>query len=142
LIISVLGVGLSAIPDVVNSYTSYAGLLGNVFSPITGVLLADYLFMKRCHIDLGALFRRGDIYWYWNGFNPLAIAWTVMGFIIYMYVIPVGMMKTVSTVLICGFGYCVSAWLLSPYWPALARASLAGEQRESVEQLAWQLADR
>jgi NCS1 family nucleobase:cation symporter-1 len=43
LTISVLGVALSAVPDVVNSCTSYAGLLGNVFSPITGVLIADYL---------------------------------------------------------------------------------------------------
>lgn len=142
LIISVLGVGLSAIPDVVNSYTSYAGLLGNVFSPITGILLADYLFLKRAKIDLHALFQRDDIYWYWRGFNPVAIAWTALGFWIYMSVIPVGMMKTVSTVLICGFGYCVTVWLLSAYWPALARASHAGTQRETVEQLAWQLADR
>jgi purine-cytosine permease-like protein len=70
LIISVLGVSLSAVPDVVNSYTSYAGLLGNVFAPIGGVLIADYLVMKRDRIDLAALFQRGGIYWYWRGFNP------------------------------------------------------------------------
>ena len=142
LIISVLGVAMSAVPDVVNSYTSYAGLLGNVFSPITGVLLADYLFLKRARIDLHALFQKNDIYWYWNGFNPVAILWTALGFALYMYVIPVAMMKTVSTVLICGFGYCVTVWLVSAVWPALARASHAGEQRETVEQLAWQLAER
>jgi nucleobase:cation symporter-1, NCS1 family len=142
LIISVLGVGLSAVPDVVNSYTSYAGLLGTVFSPITGILLADYLFMKRSHIDLRALFQRDDIYWYWNGFNPVAILWTALGFLIYTWVVPVGMMKTVSTVLICGFGYCITVWLISPFWLALARASHAGAQHETVEQLAWQLAER
>jgi predicted RND superfamily exporter protein len=88
------------------------------------------------------LFQRDDIYWYWRGINPIAILWTALGFAIYMYVIPVGMMKTVSTVLICGLGYCVTVWLLAPFWPALARASHAGEQHETVEQLAWQLAER
>jgi NCS1 nucleoside transporter family len=141
LIISVLGVALSAVPDVVNSYTSYAGLLGNVFSPITGVLIADYLVMKRSRIDLAALFRRDDIYWYWKGFNPVAIIWTLLGFVIYLY-LPTAVMKTISTVLICGFGYCVTTWLVATYWSALARASRPGEQHGTVEDLAWQLAER
>ena len=59
-----------------------------------------------------------------------------------MLVIPVGMMKTVSTVLICEFGYCVTVWLVSAFWPVLPRASHASEQRKTVEQLAWQLAER
>jgi NCS1 nucleoside transporter family len=142
LIISVLGVALSAVPDVVTGYTTWAGLLGNVFSPIAGVLVADYLFMKRARIDLAALFRRGDIYWYWNGFNPVAVLWTALGFVIYMEVIPTAMMKTISTALICGFGYSVTAWLVSTYWPALNRSSQVGDTRASVEELAWQLADR
>jgi nucleobase:cation symporter-1, NCS1 family len=142
LIISVLGVALSAVPDVVSSYTSYAGLLGNVFSPITGILLADYIFLKRGRIDLAALFRRDDIYWYWRGFNPIAILWTAIGFAIYMYVIPTVMMKTVSTVLICGVGYCLTTWLVATSWSALARAAHPGEQHVTVEDLAWQLADR
>jgi hypothetical protein len=74
--------------------------------------------------------------------NPVAILWTALGFLIYTWIIPVGMMKTVSTVLICEFGYCITVWLVSAFWPALARASLAGEQRETVEQLAWHLAER
>jgi nucleobase:cation symporter-1, NCS1 family len=142
LIISVAGVALSAVPDVVNSYTSYAGLLGTVFSPIAGVLLADYLFVKGVRIDLAALFQPGGIYWYWRGFNPVAIVWTALGIGIYLYVIPTEMMKTVSTVLVCGFGYWVTMWLVSTYWDALARAARPGEQRQTVEELAWQLADR
>jgi NCS1 family nucleobase:cation symporter-1 len=142
LIISVLGVALSAVPDVVNSYTSYAGLLGNVFSPITGVLLADYIFMKRAYIDLPALFQRNGIYWYWKGFNPIALIWIALGFLIYMYVIPTGMMKTVSTVLISGLGFCVTTWLAAAWWPALAPSTDEGETQISVEDLAWQLAER
>jgi nucleobase:cation symporter-1, NCS1 family len=142
LVISILGVALSAVPDVVKSYTSYAGLLGNVFSPIGGVLIADYLVMKRSRIDLVALFERGGIYWYWRGFNPIAIAWTALGFVIYMYVIPTAMIKTLSTVLICGLGYCVTTWIASACWKALAVAARPGTQRESAEELAWQLAER
>jgi cytosine/uracil/thiamine/allantoin permease len=92
--------------------------------------------MKRCKIDLVALFERDGIYWYWNGFNPVAVLWTVLGFGIYMFVIPTGMMKTVSTVLICGAGYSVTTWLVARYWTVLATASRPGEQRETVEELA------
>jgi len=141
LIISILGVALSAVPDVVNSYTSYAGLLGNVFSPIAGVLIADYLVMKRARIDLKALFDRGGIYLYWRGFNPVALVWTLLGFVIYLY-LPTAVMKTISTVVICGIGYCVTTWMVSRYWTALAKASRPGEQHGTVEDLAWQLAER
>jgi cytosine/uracil/thiamine/allantoin permease len=55
LIISILGIALSAIPDVASGYTTYVGILGNVL-PIAGVLIADYLFVKRGRIDLAALF--------------------------------------------------------------------------------------
>src|SRR6201993_3124082 len=51
-IISILGIALSATPDVVKGYTTYVGILGNVFSPIGGVLIADYLFVKRMQVDI------------------------------------------------------------------------------------------
>lgn len=62
LIISVLGVGLSLVPDVVTGYTGYIGMLGNFFSPIAGVLVFDYLFVKRMRIDVVGLFERGGPY--------------------------------------------------------------------------------
>jgi nucleobase:cation symporter-1, NCS1 family len=142
LVISVLGVALSSVPDVVTGYTTYAGLLGNVFSPITGVLLADYVFLKRMKIDLPALFQRGGIYWYWRGFNPVAILWTALGFPIYMFVIPTAMIKTLCTVAVCGFGYTVTAWVVATYWPALHHAAHPRAPIASVEELAWQLAER
>lgn len=142
LIISLLGVALSAEPDVVSSYTTYAGLLGNVFSPITGVLLADYVFLKSMKIDLPALFQRDGPYWYWRGFNPIAILWTALGFLIYMYVIPTAMIKTLCTVAVCGFGYTVTAWAVATYWPALRDAARPRPTIASAEELAWQLVER
>jgi NCS1 family nucleobase:cation symporter-1 len=55
-IISLLGILLSATPSVVTGYTTYVGMLGNVFAPIAGVLIADYLFVKKLKIDLVAAF--------------------------------------------------------------------------------------
>ncbi len=142
LIISVLGVALSVVPDVVNSYTSYVGMLGNFFSPIAGVLVADYLFVKRMQIDMVALFERDGPYWYWRGFNPIAAAWTVAGFLIYMFVIPQAFIQTLCTVLITGGGYWATTRLVALRSKVMARASRPGEQRESVDDLAWELAVR
>src|ERR1700739_5013344 len=142
LIISVLGIILSAIPDVASGYTTYVGILGNVFSPIAGVLIADYLLVKRMRIDLVALFETDGPYWYWKGVNPVAVIWTALGFLAYMFVIPPEWIRVLVTLLATGAGYWATMQLLSPYlaWPA--RASPPGEQREPVEDLDWQLALR
>jgi nucleobase:cation symporter-1, NCS1 family len=142
LIISVLGVALSVVPDVVNGYTSYVGMLGNFFSPIAGVLVADYVFVKRMQIDVVALFERNGPYWYWRGVNPIAALWTVLGFLTYMFVIPPAYIQTVCTILITGAGYWATTRLVALWWTALARASRPGDQRESVDELAWDLAVR
>jgi cytosine/uracil/thiamine/allantoin permease len=142
LIISVLGIILSAIPDVASGYTTYVGILGNVFSPIAGVLIADYLLVKRMRIDLVALFEAKGPYWYWKGFNPIAVIWTALGFLAYMFVIPPESIRVLVTLLATGAGYWATMQLLSPYFTWLARASHPGEQREPVEDLDWELALR
>ena len=142
LIISVLGVALSVVPDVVHSYTGYVGMLGNFFSPIAGVLVADYLFVKRMQIDVVALFERDGPYWYWRGFNPIAALWTVAGFLIYMFVIPQTWIQTLCTLVITGCGYWITTRIAALGSSVMARASRPGEQRESVDELAWDLAVR
>ena len=142
LIISVLGIILSAIPDVASGYTTYVGILGNVFSPIAGVLIADYLLVKRMRIDLVALFETGGPYWYWKGVNPIAVIWTALGFLAYMFVIPAEWIRVLVTLLATGAGYWATMQLLSPYFTWLARASHPGEEREPVEDLDWELALR
>lgn len=142
LIISVLGIGLSAVPDVVHGYTGYVGLLGNVFSPIAGVLVADYLFVKRMRIDMVGLFERDGPYWYWRGWNPVAVVWTVLGFLLYMFVIPQPWVQTLCTLIVTAAGYWASTRLLALRWRLLARGARPGDQRESVEALVWDLASR
>jgi nucleobase:cation symporter-1, NCS1 family len=141
-IISVLGIALSASPSVVTGYTTYVGILGNVFSPIAGVLIADYLFVKRMRIDLVALFEPNGPYWYWKGVNPIAVLWTALGVLAYMLVIPAEWIKAAVTVIATGAGYWATVQLLAPYLSELARAARPGDQREAVEDLDWELAVR
>src|SRR5262249_29376779 len=54
LIASVFGVALCGVPDVLNFFR-YVSLFGNVFSPVAGVLVFDYLFVRRMQIDVAAL---------------------------------------------------------------------------------------
>jgi NCS1 nucleoside transporter family len=56
LIASLLGVALSTVPDVLNGFFGYLSLLGNVFAPVAGVLVFDYLFVRHMRIDVAALF--------------------------------------------------------------------------------------
>jgi NCS1 nucleoside transporter family len=123
LIASVAGCALSAVPDVLNSYLSYAQLLGNFFSPIAGVLVFDYVFLKRTRLDVPSLFRLDGRYRYWNGFNLVAVAWTALGFLFYMFVVPTAWIPTVSTVLFTGIGYTLTARFVVGHSPAMALGS-------------------
>jgi len=142
LIISLLGIILSAIPDVASGYTTYVGILGNVFSPIAGVMIADYLLVKRMRIDLVALFEAKGPYWYWRGVNPVAVVWTLLGFLAYMFVIPAEWIRVLVTLVATGAGYWATMYLLRPYFDELARASHPGEAPEPIEDLDWELAVR
>ncbi len=119
LAVSVLGVALSAVPDVVNGYTGYMNVLGNVFAPMAGVLIADYVFLKRTRVDVVALFAPGGPYWYWRGFGVAAIGWTVLGFLIYLAV------PTAVTPVVTGIGYYATVRLLSVRFPPRARGGRA-----------------
>jgi nucleobase:cation symporter-1, NCS1 family len=142
-IISLLGIALSATPDVVKGYTTYVGMLGNVFSPIAGVLIADYLFVKRMQIDLVGLFEANGPYWYWKGVNPIAVIWTLLGFLAYMFVIPKEWIQVLITVTTTGAGYWATVKLLAPRLNKLAAAAHPTVvQREAVEDLDWELAVR
>jgi NCS1 nucleoside transporter family len=113
LIASVVGIALSAIPDVLNSYLTYATLLGNFFSPIAGVLVFDYLILKRTRLDVPALFTLDGRYRYWGGFNLVAVVWTVLGFLFYMFAVPATWIPTVVTIAVTGIGYTLTAMAVS-----------------------------
>ena len=53
----------------------YSGLLG----PVAGIMVADYFLIRGTRLDTYSLYRRGGIYEYRNGFNPVALAALVIG---------------------------------------------------------------
>ncbi len=54
---------------------AYSALLGAV----GGVLLADYLVLRKTKLDLAGLYRREGPYWYRGGFNPWAMIALMLG---------------------------------------------------------------
>src|SRR5580698_7626180 len=113
LIASVFGIALSAVPDVLNSYLTYATLLGNFFSPIARILVFDYVIIKRMRLEVPALFSTYGRYRYWGGFNLVAVAWTVLGFLFYMFCVPATYIPTLCTIAFSGVGYTLTVLAIS-----------------------------
>src|SRR5262249_34787906 len=86
----------------------YITSFGNVFAPVAGVLVFDYLFVRRMQIAVAALYDPKGRYRYWAGFNPVAVAWTAIGFVICTYVIPAPWIPALLTVV----GYLLTVWVM------------------------------
>jgi cytosine/uracil/thiamine/allantoin permease len=105
------------------------GEMGNIFAPIAGVLVVHYVVLKRGQIDVNALFIRGDRYWYWQGFNWVAIAWTLFGYVISKF-IPMNLINIATTCIVTGVLYWATMMVLRPYSNVLRRGS---EPAQSID---------
>ncbi len=85
---------LSAFPDFVNHAQRWITHLGNLAAPLTGVILADYLFVKRQRIDVEGLFDPQGPYRYLNGVNVAALLAIAAGAGAY-YAVPSSWVKVV-----------------------------------------------
>ena len=122
LAVGIVSVVLAAFPSVVSGYLQYSVSIGNMIAPVAGILLADYLFVRQRRVDVAALYLRQGPYWYWQGFNPVAVGWTLLGLWIYL-VIPAAWMQTPTTVLLVGAGYFASMHWLRPRVGLLSNSS-------------------
>jgi NCS1 family nucleobase:cation symporter-1 len=63
-------------PEVIH-YT--IDVLGAFIGPLFGILIADYYFVRRQHVDVDELYtlRPTGRYWYSKGYNPAAV-WTMI----------------------------------------------------------------
>ena len=59
----------------INWLVTYSGLLG----PIMGVLVVDYVFVRKMAIDVDALYVEDSPYHYTGGFNLAAVGATILG---------------------------------------------------------------
>ena len=65
----------------VTEYESFLLLIGSAFSPLLGIVLADYFLVKKGSYDANGLFQRNP-YWYNAGVNFRAIVAWGLGFVL------------------------------------------------------------
>jgi cytosine/uracil/thiamine/allantoin permease len=106
---------------VIEEAQTWIAHLGNVAAPLTGVVLADYLFVKRGRIDVAALFDRSGPYRYAGGVNLAALLAVAVAVAVY-YALPHASLKVVWGLAVGAVAYLV---LLPVQQTLLARASQA-----------------
>jgi nucleobase:cation symporter-1, NCS1 family len=132
LLVAAAAIGLSAFPGFIEQAQTWIGHLGNVAAPLTGVILADYVIVKRTRLDPQALFDPDGPYRYLNGVNVAALLAVAAGVGVY-YALPQEWLKVAWGIGIGAFAYLVlirvqDALLTERYTPA---ATVASSQRSS-----------
>jgi cytosine/uracil/thiamine/allantoin permease len=87
--IAVVAFGLAAWLTM-ERYESFLFLLGSVFIPLFGILIADHFVNRRRRIDMAALYEREGDYWYSGGVRAGALLPWVAGFVLYHWIAPTG----------------------------------------------------
>jgi NCS1 nucleoside transporter family len=126
-------VALSAFPDFVDHAQRWITHLGNVAAPLAGVVVADYLILKRQQLDVPALFDPAGRYRYLGGVNVAALASVAAGVAVY-YALPHDWLKIAWGVGVGTAAYLALSWLERGFAPRLSRAyagTIASSQRSS-----------
>ena len=95
---------LSGFPDFVDHAQKWIVHLGNVAAPLTGVILADYLLVRRRRVDVAALYEPHGRYRFLRGVNVAAVAATAVAVGVY-YAVPHAWLKVAWGVLIGAVAY-------------------------------------
>lgn len=83
-LLSVIGTVL-AVLRVTEYFRGFLTLLSNVFSPMVGVLICDYFFVRKGILSLDEVYLRNGTFRYHRGVNWVAIAATAFGFLVARY---------------------------------------------------------
>jgi NCS1 family nucleobase:cation symporter-1 len=120
-VVGAVALALSAFPDFINHAQRWVTHLGNVAAPLAGVILADYVVLKRQELDVPALFDPAGRYRYLNGVNVTAIVSVAIGVAAY-YVVPAEWVKVVWGIGVGAATYLALVRLQASLAPRLARA--------------------
>ncbi|HEX2294528.1 MAG TPA: cytosine permease [Actinomycetota bacterium] len=71
-------------------YESFLFLLGSVFVPLFGILVADHFVSRRRRLDVDDLYRERGRYWYSGGVRIAALVPWVAGLVVYHWIAPTG----------------------------------------------------
>lgn len=124
LVVAAGAIALSALPDFVDHAQRWIVHLGSVAAPLTGVVLADHLLVRRGRIDVAALFEPNGRYRYLNGVNAAALAAVAAGVGVY-YALPHAWIKVLWGV---GVGALVYVVLRALHAAVAVRGRSSGER--------------
>ncbi len=109
-------VGLGAVSAVfgiysVGGFMVFIRILAGTLAPANGIIIADYFFLRgkgKNRLDAAELTQNGGKYWYWKGWNPVAVAVWAVG-IVYSYAVKelFWLVPPVSTQVVAGILYYV-----------------------------------
>ena len=87
----ILGLGifcyLVAVAVDLTKFENFLFLIGSLFVPLFGVVVADYFILRR-PIDIMEIYRTKGAYWYIGGFNVIGLVAWLIGIVIYNYTNP------------------------------------------------------
>ncbi len=66
-------------------YENFLLLIGGVFVPVFGILVADYFVARGRRYEVAALYEQSGRYWYGWGVNPIGFAVWIVAFFIYAH---------------------------------------------------------
>ena len=86
----ILGLGLfsfvvAALLDI-TQYEDFLLLIGSVFVPLFGCVIADYFLVRRQVYDVEELYRPAGAYWYLGGVNWLGVIAWALGIVVYLWI--------------------------------------------------------
>jgi putative hydroxymethylpyrimidine transporter CytX len=71
-------------------FESFLFLLGSIFVPLFGILIADHFVIRRRAIEVEHLYLTSGPYWFTGGIRVMAFLPWVAGFLVYHWVVPTG----------------------------------------------------
>ena len=106
-ILSIVGALYSGILD---KFVDWILLIGALFTPVFGIMIADYLILKKGKYEVDELLvnEPGNTYWYYKGYNiPAWITYIVSAGLAYYWttISPLSVGATVPVLLLSFFGY-------------------------------------
>ncbi len=112
-----IAVGLSAIPEIINDAQEWFVHLGNVAAPLTGVVFADFVIMKRQQLNVPQLFEPKGAYHYLGGLNVAAILAVGLTVPVY-YAVPDTWLKVAWGVVVGSALYLAFIWIQGALFPS------------------------